>query len=94
MDFFRETKYHLGQLTHNIIRIVLGIAELNKCLNLTLGIKKIKYYYSIGRMEDKWNLKARPSSPSLIEGLASSHKGMYSDIIVIIGNVELDPQIS
>lgn len=91
VDFLRETRFHLGQLTPNTIRIVLSTAELNRQFNLALGINKIKYYSSFSLVDKKYNLKARPSSPSLIKGLTSFHKGMYSDIVIITGNVEPDP---
>lgn len=29
LDFLRYTRFHIGQLTHNIVRIVLGTVELN-----------------------------------------------------------------
>ena len=92
MDFLRETRLHLGQVTPNVVRIVLGTAEINRHFNLNPGLKKIKYCYSVGVLDEKWNLGARPNSPSIIESLASSHKGYYNDIVIIMGNVEPDPQ--
>lgn len=87
MDFLMNTRFHIGQLTINTVRIVLGVVELNMRFNLSLGIEEIKYCYSISQVEKNWNLRAKPNFPSFIEGLASSHKGMYKDIIVIIGVV-------
>lgn len=78
-------------MTLNVVRIILDIAELNKRFGLNLGLNEIKYCYSLGLFEDKWNLKVRPYSYSLIEGLPSSHKGYYADVIIITGVVELDP---
>ena len=68
---------------------MLGVAELNRRFGLSLGINEIKYCNGLSKVEWKWNLRARTNSLSLIEGLASSYKGMYKDIIVITGNVEL-----
>lgn len=79
------------QLTPNTVKIILGVAELNRWFNLSLGLDEIKYFYGFNQFEGKWNLKARMKSPYLVEGLSISHKGMYDDIIVIHRNVELKP---
>ena len=76
VEFLRETKLHICQLTRNTIRIVLGTAELNRRFHLNLGLRELKYCYCLASHEDgKWNVQARPHSPSLIEGLFTSHKG-------------------
>lgn len=90
-DFFIDTKFHLCQLTPNTIRIVLGVAGLNRRFDLTLGLKEIKYCYNFSLVDDKWNLRAKATSPSIIKGLASSHKGMHNKIVIITGNVDPDP---
>lgn len=92
VDFLRKIKFHVGQLTPNVIRIILGTTEINRHFNLNLGINEIKYCYSIGLTDEKWNLKARPHSPSIVEGLSSSYKGYYNDIVGIMGDVEPDPK--
>ena len=92
VEFLRETRLHICQLTPNTIRIVLGTAELNKRFHLNLGLRELKYCYYLAIHEDgKWNLRARPRSPSLIEGLSTSHKGYYKDVITITDVVEPDP---
>ncbi|KAM7497521.1 hypothetical protein LguiA_021941 [Lonicera macranthoides] len=75
-----KMNFHLCQLTPNVVRIILGVAELNRRFDLRLGLNEIKYYYLLCQFEDKWNMRARLTSPSLVEGLASFHKSMYSDI--------------
>ena len=43
VTFLRDTRFHLGQLTPNIVRIVLGVAEPNRRFNLSLGFNEIKF---------------------------------------------------
>ena len=90
VQFLREIRFHLGQLTPNIIKIVLGVAQLNRHFNLSLGMYEIKYCYNLTQSEGKWKLKARVNSPYLVEGLSTSYKGMYDNIAVINSVVELD----
>lgn len=89
VEFLTETRFHIYQLTPNIIRILLGASKLNRRFVLHLVLNEIKYCYSLGIFEDKWNLRVRPHSPSLVEGLTFSHKGYYNDVIIITG--VLDP---
>ena len=92
VEFLRETRLHICQLTPNTIRIILGTVKLNKRFNLHLGLRKLKYCYCLTIHEDdKWNLRAMPHSPSLIDGLSTFHKGYYKDVITITGVVEPDP---
>ena len=91
VEFLRETRFHICQLTLNAIRIIHGTAELNKRFNLSLGLKELKYCHFLGIFDEKWNLRAMPHSPSLVKGLASSYKGYYKDVITITGAVEPDP---
>lgn len=58
---------------------------------MSLAIDEIRYCYSLNRSKEKWYLKARTNSSSLVEVLASSHNGIYKDIIVITDNKEFDP---
>lgn len=88
--FLRETKFHICELTANVVRIVIDTAELNRGFGLSSKLNEIKYCYSLGIFEDKWNLRARPHFPSFIKGLGYSHKGYYNDVIVITGVVEPD----
>lgn len=90
INFVIDTRFHLCQLTPNVIRIVLEVSELNSWFNLRLGLNEIKYYHILSEVEDKWNLRAKPTSPSIIKGLASSHKRMYNDVVVITRNIEPD----
>lgn len=89
--FLRDTIFHLCQLTPNTVRIVLSVAELNRCFGLSLGCDEIKFCFSLNRNEVKWNLKARMNSSSFVEDFASFHKGMYIEIIEITGAMEPDP---
>lgn len=87
VQFPKAIRLHLGQVTLNVIRIILGVAKLNRRFNMSLGLYEIMYFYFLNCSRGKWNLKARVNSPSLIEGLPSSHKSMYDDIILINGSV-------
>lgn len=82
--------FHLGQLPLNTVRIVLSVIKQNRHFDLSVGLDEIKFCYSLKRSEGKQILKAKVNSPSLVEALASSHKGIYKDIIEIIGVMELD----
>ena len=53
VTFFRNSRFHLDQLTPNTIRLVLGVVELNKHFNLSLGLDEIKYCYDLNRCERK-----------------------------------------
>lgn len=90
VDFFKEIRFHLCKLTPNVVRIVLGTAELNRRFGLNLELNEINYCYSHRLFKDKWNLRARPHSPSLTKGVASSHKGYYTDDIIITSAMEPD----
>lgn len=77
--FLYKTRLHVDQLSPNTIRIILGIAKLNRRLSLNLDFHDIRYCYSLwaSKKYKKWNLKARVQTPSLIEALPDSHKYMY-----------------
>lgn len=52
VDFLKETRFHLGQLTSNTVRIILGTAKLNRLYNLALGMNEIKYCYSLSLVDE------------------------------------------
>ena len=91
MDFLKEIRLHKCKLIPNSLRVVLGTSKINRRYNVNLGLIEIKHYYSLAIHDSNYNLKARPNCPSIVEGFSSSHKGYYSDIIVITGDVEPDP---
>lgn len=86
VDFVYKTRLHIGQLSPNTIRIVLGVAELNWRYGLNLDFRDIRYCYDLASKNDKkQNLKDRVQSPSLVKALP------YSHILIIKGKVECDP---
>lgn len=80
VDFFYCTNFHLGQLTPTVVRVVLGVAKLNRRFGLHLDSKDIRYCYGLNQSkEDKrWALRAKVKSLSLVEALRDSHKYSYS----------------
>lgn len=67
------------------------MAKLHRHFSLSFGMDEIKYWYGLNHSKGKWNLNTRLSSLSIVEGLTSSHKGVYNDINEITGAVEPDP---
>ena len=91
VEFFRDTRFHIWQLTQNAIRIILGTAELNIQFNMSVGLMELKYCYCLAIFDEKWNLRARPHFPSLVERLSSSHKEYYKNVITRTSAVKRDP---
>ena len=76
IQFLRLTRLRITQLATNILRIILGVAELNRIFNMQLGIDEIKYCYGLSKHFDgKYNLKAGTNSLDLVKGLPTSTKG-------------------
>lgn len=53
VDLLRQTRFHIGKLTPDTVRIVLGVAELNRHFGLSLGINEIKYCYGLNQVEGR-----------------------------------------
>ena len=47
LEFLRDTRLYICQLTTNTIRIILGAAELNRRFNMNLGLRELKYCYAL-----------------------------------------------
>lgn len=94
VNFLRKIRLYLSQITPNALRIVLAIAELNKCYKLSLDFDVIRYCYSFSLNQDdrRWNLKAKVNSSFLVEAFPDSHKYMYDDIVIIKGDVKPIPK--
>lgn len=94
VDYLRRTRFQLGQLTLIVIRVILGVAELNRRFDLHLDFDDLRYCYGLiqGKDDGKWAVRARTRSPSLVEALGDSHKYSYDDIVIIKGNVEPNPK--
>ena len=93
--FLTEVLNHYGlapiQLQANAYRIILGIAELNRRLNLDLGLYEFSYCYSCvesgGAKSDrkKYHFRARAAQRELVQFLPSSGKGVDDVIVRISG---------
>lgn len=53
-EFLRQTRLCPTQLSTNTYRIINGIAELNRRLNLNLGLAELFHQYSLSQNEDGW----------------------------------------
>ena len=94
VDFLHRTHLHIGHLAPNAVRIILSIAKINRRFGMQLDFWDIKYYYDLrhSSAEKRWNLMRRSGVPPLVFRLWDSYKYMYSDIVVIKGPVEPDPE--
>ena len=93
VDFLRRTRLQIGQLAPDTVRTILVVVEINRWFVMQLDLWDIKYCYNFGIFKSKgrWNLKGWVAAPALVLGLWDSYKYMYSDIVIIKGDVELDP---
>lgn len=70
VDFLKRTRLHIAQLTPNPVRIILGIAEINRRFGIHLDFHDIRYCYgfNISQKDEMWNLKGIINYPPLVLG--------------------------
>ena len=67
---------------------MMGVAALNKLLNLSLGSWEILYYYIIKPAGDNYYLAARKKDRYLVTHLPNSKKGHKNDLVFVSENCE------
>ena len=75
------------QVSPNIIRVIMGVAELNRILGTNLGVWIIQHCYSIIQAKSGiWYFKYRTANMRLVTDLPDSSKGEDNDFLKVSGN--------
>jgi hypothetical protein len=86
-DLMNATGIPLSRFNLNAIRIVHSIVELNRKLNINLGIRELLFCWGLRKTASTGChfLAARPDSPELLMCLPDTGKGTLVNFIVVIG---------
>ena len=76
------------QCCPNFFKIMMGVAALNRLLNLSLGLWEILYYYIIKSTGDNYYLAVRKKERYLVTHLPDSNKGHENGVVFVSGNWE------
>ena len=70
----------------NFFRIVMGVAALNKLLNLNFGLWEILFCCILKPVGDNYYLAVRKKERYLVTHLPDSNKGLENDVFFVLGN--------
>jgi hypothetical protein len=86
VEFLNYFNLSSTQVSPNILRIIMGVVELNRRLGLSLTVHDIVAMYTLYSTKNKaYSLRPRNVDRTLVNGLSNTNKDMSDDYLLVSG---------